>query len=206
MNTLHDQRLALFGVPRKEWSRKGGTFNVQVVNHFKDVSATMATYAEHGLSQDDGGQRWNVYAFIFPVHPLFALFDPKSDSFYQDVIAEMPFHSGASYLRRHFNDKGEVVCYQVGSDYNHLCDERFTRAYEPDEAGSVFRDACDLFEHLERAVAAPVESPLYGPEQLWTCEACKSEQPTDRACDVCEGQTKPVVSPGAAINFDRGVE
>lgn len=138
-----------FGVPRKEWSFKGGDFNVQVVHHYRDVSATQATFMAHGLSQDDTGQRWNVYAFIFPVHRLFADFDALSDSFGQPVCQAMPFHLGPSFLRRHFNEKGEVICIQVGSDYNHLGDDRFECAETPEDAWRVFADADQLIEYLK---------------------------------------------------------
>ncbi len=138
-----------FGVPRREWTSKNHTFNVQVVNHFRDVSATQEAFKAHGFAPDDGGQRWNVYAFIFPAHPAFALFNVESDSFYQDVIAAMPFHSGASYIRRHFDHLGRVSCYQVGSDYNHLGDDRFTFMQTEEEAIKVFADAIDLTVYLK---------------------------------------------------------
>ena len=154
-----NQITSLFGIPRREWSRKGGSFNVQVVNHLKDVSALQSIFEAGGIASDDGGQRWNVYAFIFPVHPLFAKLDPESDSWSgQEVISAMPFHYGASYLRRHFNEKGELSCYQIGSDYNHLHDEFFTRAVTTDDAWQVFKHACDLFDHLEA-----IAKPGYGP-------------------------------------------
>ncbi|MEE3929695.1 hypothetical protein V2I84_05390 [Pseudomonas viridiflava] len=31
----------------------------------------------------------------------------------------------------------------------------------------------------------------FGPEHTWTCGTCQTEQPTDRACDVCNGSTEP---------------
>lgn len=140
-----------FGVPKREWTRRFGSFNVQVAQHFRDVSETQKAFAQSGIPSDDGGYRWNVYAFIFPQHPLFAEFDQKSDSFGQKVCVSLPFHYGPSYLRRHFNENGEVSCYQVGSDYNHLHDERFTRMAEPIDAARVFLDAADLIEALTRA-------------------------------------------------------
>lgn len=138
-----------FGVPRREWSSKCNTFNVQVVQHFRDVSATQEAFKAQGWAPDDGGWRWNVYAFIFPSHPAFAKFNPESDSFYQDVIAGMPFHSGASYIRRHFDHLGRVTCFQVGSDYNHLGDDRFTFMDSVFGAERVFADAIDLIRYLE---------------------------------------------------------
>jgi hypothetical protein len=133
--------------PKRLWKREGDNFIVEVSQHFRNVSATQAAFAEHGLRSDDGGWRWCVYAYIFPKHRLFAEFN-DSDSFSQDVCQDLHFHHGPSYLRRHRNEKGEVTCYQVGSDYNHLYDERFTRAETAADACQVFEDAQALFSGL----------------------------------------------------------
>lgn len=141
-------KIERFGVPKREWSSKHHTFNVQVVQHFRDVAATQELFQVHNLRPDDGGWRWNVYAFIFPNHPAFAKFNPESDDMWQGVCTKMPFHSGPSYIRRHFDHRGQVSCYQVGSDYNHLSDELYTFMASEDDAVRVFSDAVDLITYL----------------------------------------------------------
>lgn len=167
-----------FGVPKQEWSHKGGSFNIQVVHHFN-------ARAEDGM---DGGHRWNVYAFIFPTHPLFAKFNLGSDDFWQEVCTNMPFHAGPSYLRRHFDVNGGVVCIQVGSDYNRLHDNEFTHYATAEGAMRVFMDAVDLLLHMELAIRTALND-VAGPDG-----------------DASPGPTHPTVSPGAQVNFDRGVK
>lgn len=145
---MTNQTLERFGKPKHEWSSKNNTFNVTVVNHFRDVSAVQSMFASEGHRADDGGQRWNVYAFIFPQHPVFAKFDLKSDDIWQPAAVAMPFHSGPSFIRRHFDQSGGVSCIQVGSDYNQDMDERYRWAETPEQAMGVFSDAIDLITYL----------------------------------------------------------
>lgn len=124
---------------RKElWSRRGDQFCVEVSRHFEPISTISPELGEH---------RWCVYAYIYPKHPHFQKFD-GTDYFFQDACAELPLHGGvignASYLRYHYAGGGQTTCIQVGADYNHLHDERFTHM-TPEEAGEVFFDAELLF-------------------------------------------------------------
>lgn len=120
------------------WHRRGKDFLVEVSRHTVEGA------------RDLGPHRWCVYAYVYPEHPHFAAF--AGDSMMQWAAQEMPFHggplSGASYLRNHRNDKGEVTAVQVGGDYNHLHDDRFTWYDALEMASEVFNDAETLFQWL----------------------------------------------------------
>jgi len=130
---------------KDEWQQKSNKFNVTVSRH-EVMHSPLSSFEPSGV------HRWAVYAYIFPVHRLFEQFN-DTDSFYQDVCTAMPLHSGPSYLRRHRGDSGEVTCYQVGADYNHLHDNSFTFMATAEEAYEVFRDAQALFDYLSDPVS-----------------------------------------------------
>lgn len=123
------------------WHKRGKSFNVEVSCHETPLSP---------ISPELGIYRWCVYAYIYPAHPHFLTFD-GTDYFFQDACAILPLHGGvignASYLRYHYTQDGKTSCIQVGADYNHLHDERFTRM-SPNEANEVFFDAELLFQWL----------------------------------------------------------
>jgi hypothetical protein len=94
------------------------------------------------------GNHWNVYANIFPDHPI-----------YEDLEAqeELPLHWGLSYwVRKSFADvkrfdwTRDAETITIGSDYAHLYDERFERFSTPEEAHEVFNDAEELFLALNQ--------------------------------------------------------
>lgn len=141
---------------KEKWIRDGKYFAVEVFHSFSEFAAKMGR--EVGFN-DDGGHRWHVYAYIYPNHPHFAAFD--SDSLDQDAAMALPFHRYPSYVSRPFYN-GKQTCVKVGSDYNHLHDERYTKMSTASEATSVFRDADELFVKLMNMLAepvAPVEEP-----------------------------------------------
>lgn len=108
---------------------------------------------EVGVRDDDdrGPHCWCVYAWIYPGHPRFKRF--KDESIFQDAATELPLHGGvitnATLVRKHYTAKEGVISVQVGSDYRHLHDERFTHMATRDEAREVFRDAERLVEFLK---------------------------------------------------------
>ena len=86
--------------------------------------------------------RWNVYAYIYPKHPLFDKF--KGNSFWQDATILFPFHCGVSFLKYHYKDNC-VTSIQVGSDYNHDGDNYYSHLNNTNEDSSIFEDAKKLF-------------------------------------------------------------
>lgn len=119
------------------WKRQSASFVVEVSRH--TVKSSMDPY--------EGENRWAVYAYIYPNHRLFERFD--GDSMFQDATACLPLHGGPSYLRINRNNKGEIASYQVGADYHHIHDDRFTHYADEKDAYQVFSDADKLFAHLE---------------------------------------------------------
>ena len=127
------------------WRLHGPNFMIEVSRHSEPVRD------EGGCYDSEGPNRWCVYAYIYPKHPHFAAFNGTEDM-WQDAAAQMPMHGGPSFCRKHMNAKGEVTSYQVGADYHHLHDWRYTQHATKDEARSVFNDAEELHKWLtERA-------------------------------------------------------
>jgi hypothetical protein len=130
----------------KEWNRKelwrkyGDNFMIEISRHEETV-------LEPVFFDSEGPHRWCVYAYIYPKHSHFAAFD-GSENMCQDAAACLPFHGGPSFCRKHLNAKGETTSYQVGADYNHLHDWRFTQQANPKDAAEVFADAQELFDVL----------------------------------------------------------
>jgi hypothetical protein len=124
-----------------KWSRRGRNFLVTVTRH------------EVAVHEPEGPHRWCVYAWIYPKHPRFARFE--GDRMWQDAATELPFHGGPSLLRWHRAEDGTATSVQVGADYNHLHDDRFTYMANPAEAYAVFNDADGLFAMLEREDVQP---------------------------------------------------
>ncbi len=143
--------------PKREWWLQGTNFLVVVKHH-------IVKYDE-----DRGHNCWNVYAYIYPKHWHFPSLG--GESLFQDGAQSLPLHAGASYVRAHRDENG-VTAYQVGSDYDHLYDDRFRQTTPEDHFpnGTVFRDARELFDWLsspkvlgEASEPSPVSSPLPPP-------------------------------------------
>lgn len=125
---------------KDEWWRRGKNILIQVKR--SDVTP---------YAVEDGGQRWCIYAFIYPGHPYFTEFAAEDGNMMQPAAAAMPCHSYASFFRVHSeHQSGKVVSYQVGWDFNHLHDERFTHFTSPGEASEVFSCADSLYDWLCR--------------------------------------------------------
>lgn len=120
------------------WKRIGKDFLVEITRH--EIERSDFT------DYDDGLHRWCVYAYIYPKHPHFEKFE--GGAMHQDAACALPLHCGPSYLRLHRDDDGDVTSVQVGSDYNHLHDNRFTHYATAEDAAEVFRDAERLFDVL----------------------------------------------------------
>lgn len=119
---------------KDEWRRRGENFLVTISRH----------YALH--TRDGGPHRWAVYAYIYPNHSLFGEF--SGGDMWQPAALELPLHFGPSLLKWHFYENGKPSSVQIGADYDHLHDERFTYYADPESAQEVFNDADLLFEYL----------------------------------------------------------
>lgn len=91
-----------------------------------------------------GNNHWNVYAYIFPEHPIFKQI--KSEKLWVDHDIAEYFHFGPSFHKWHKSD-GHITCKQIGSDYEHYQDhyERMERV----ENSEIEYDAEELFEYLQ---------------------------------------------------------
>lgn len=82
---------------KDEWWRRGKNILIQVKR--SDVTP---------YAVEDGGQRWCIYAFIYPGHPYFTEFAAEDGNMMQPAAAAMPCHSYASFFRVHsLNTKAE---------------------------------------------------------------------------------------------------
>lgn len=120
---------------KDEWKQAGNGFLVVVSRHSVAIS-------------DDytGPQRWCIYAYIYPAHPMFSSF--SGPDMYQDAACALDMHAGPSLLNWHYNEAKEPTSVQVGCDYNHLHDEVYTHLASPEQAREVFADAQALFDRL----------------------------------------------------------
>ena len=122
----------------------------------KDFMVVVSRHEESELC-GDGKHRWCVYAYIYAKHPHFAKFD--GPDMWQDAASCLPMHGGPTYLRYHRNDDAAVVSVQVGCDYNHIYDSRFTHYETKDDAYEVFNDAYELFQRLEARIGEATGEP-----------------------------------------------
>ncbi len=126
----------------EEWKKRGKGFMVEVKHWKRDPILDPI--------MRNGGNKWNVYAYIYPTHPHFQNF--SGAAMFQDAANALPFHGGPTYLRVHWeDDASKITCYQVGSDYEHLYDEQFSFCETEEHADTQFRDAEELFTWLENA-------------------------------------------------------
>lgn len=125
---------------KEEWWRRGAGFLIVVKRHEEPKSA---------CDFDEGPHRWSIYAYIYPSHALFNTFD--GNDMWQPAALCLPLHCGPSFLRWHYGEDGNPTTIQVGADYRHLHDARFTQYATPEQAREVFEDADRLFDHLSSA-------------------------------------------------------
>lgn len=119
------------------WSTRGKDYMVQISRHTVNPSS---------ITPYEGVNRWAVYAYIYPKHRHFARFE--GSDMCQDAASVLPLHAGPSFLQVHRDEKGEICSYQVGADYHHLYDDRFSDYSDLEEAYEVKRDAQELFDWL----------------------------------------------------------
>jgi len=122
---------------KDEWRMEGKNFLIVVSRHSVKV----------GQYDPDGGNRWCVYAFIYPPHPYFHMFE--GEDFWQEATSIMPLHGGCSKLEYPTYD-GSITSVKVGADYNHLYDNHFTNMSLKEDVSEVFKDAEELHMWLSR--------------------------------------------------------
>lgn len=123
---------------KDEWRTRGENFLVIVSRHEVELSKHMP---ELDIN------RWCVYAYIYPAHPLFSTFKVDGGMF-QEATSEMPLHKGPTLFEVHRGPDGAVGSVQVGADYNHIYDDHYTYYLTKEQARSVFNDAEELCNWL----------------------------------------------------------
>lgn len=94
-----------------------------------------------------GENRWFVYAYLYPNHPLWEFLKEKSTD-NPSWLFNLNVHGNMSYYSVWKDVKCNVTSYELGWDYNHPGDDRFTYYKTPEEARSVFCDADRLYSIL----------------------------------------------------------
>lgn len=125
---------------KQEWHKQGDGFLI-VIRH--SVCHVLPKYFI-----DEVEDRWNVYAYIYPKHNLFKDFNGLD--MWQDAATRLPLHGGPSFLKWHYDDNGMATSVQIGSDYCHLYDDRFSNYKNIEEASEVLADAEQLFDYLTK--------------------------------------------------------
>ena len=118
------------------WKKDGNSFQVEVVHWLNTASLP-----------EDGPHRWNVYAYIWKMHPLFAAFQPDADML-SEAAQSLKLHCGATFCTPLRNPDGDVYGWKVGSDYQHYRDD-FSEIATQQDAGKIFADAEELFSQLQ---------------------------------------------------------
>ena len=122
-----------------EWKCAGNDFMVMVRRHYDEPPAYITRLYSRGPHM------WCVYAYIYPNHPHFERI--QGDDWRQESLSELPLHCGVSYFKRHWDGENNTSI-QVGCDYSHIYDDRYTRMETKEDAASVFCDAEELFRWL----------------------------------------------------------
>lgn len=145
------------------WLHKGKDFTVEVV-----VWRNPEQVIPVNLSDIVPQYHWNVYAYIFPKHPMFEQII-KEDLF--DYGTDIPLHWGASYHQWKYDKNNSVLCKKIGCDYQHLHDDRFGRYATKEEAWEVFRDADSLIEFMNERIKSAIPGTAGNNAQQPLCDA-----------------------------------
>ncbi len=124
------------------WTKRLDTFAVEIHHWNADLDP------KYNYNNEDGGHRWNVYAYIYPTHWHFKEFKSNLTMF-QEAALVLPIH-GHSMLEYHKKKDGEIMSVQVGGDYNHLHDQGYTFMDES-QFYVIERDANELIEWLNKS-------------------------------------------------------
>ena len=116
------------------WHHRSRGFTVAIVH-----------WLDENHDDRNGPHRWNVYAYVYPAHPMFAALAEGRTS---PAVGALPLHEGETCYHWHIGSDGWPTSLQIGSDYNHFNDERYTHMATADDARSVFADADRLVDYL----------------------------------------------------------
>lgn len=131
------------------WRRFGDGFTVEIVR--RQETPSRDRYGEYGQ------WRWNLYAYIGHVHPLFARIPEDANADCAALACFPGLHGGCTFVEHRVGNlfdqtddglsRSRVARHTVkfGSDYMHLGDEWFTRCDTPN---CVECDANELFAAL----------------------------------------------------------
>lgn len=116
------------------WKSHGKNFLVEVVRwqspEYDIDYSEVISYKNH----------WNVYAYIYPKHPLFDKLDKTHTQWFRQPIDNLHFHRGCSYMQWYIDQTGEYTAVQLGAGNGHIATK--------DEAWWMFRDAKLLYNQL----------------------------------------------------------
>lgn len=126
----------------------------QITKHFWVRGENFTICIKQSICEKDkffntGGNLWTLYAYIFPKHKLFEKLRIKSESCYPEITYSMPLHMGCSYYEEYFDQNQNPIRLEVGCDYNHLYDERYSFMENEEQASTIFIDAEVLFNYCE---------------------------------------------------------
>ena len=123
------------------WKSYGKDFLIEVVR--------WSSPEYNGSYTEIVGQKnhWNVYAYIYPEHPLFDKLDKSHENWFNQPIHHLHFHRGCSFMQWYADNAGEFTSAKLGSDYDHLGD-KFEHISTKEDAWQVFKDAKTLYNQL----------------------------------------------------------
>lgn len=130
---------------KEEWKRYGKNFSLVVSRH------SVPAQIESGCYDEVGPHRWCIYVYFYKKHTHFEKF--TNNDIWQDAC-NIGMHGGCSFFRRHHDDEGAEYSIQIGCDYNHIGDWRYTQLATPEDAYSVFHDAEELFKKFDSMESA----------------------------------------------------
>jgi hypothetical protein len=125
----------------------GDGFAIEVVRF------TSKPYLRNEYLRNEGENKWCVYVYVYPQHPLFKKINPTvgdTITCYDDRLPNMPLHGGCTYTQIHLTDDGkEITSIQIGADYSHYRDERYSFMATKEDAFDVFFDAEQLYKWMQ---------------------------------------------------------
>ena len=128
---------------KDEWQHKTQGFSVIICRWSHKTLNDIPGFSD----EFDGGNHWNIYAYIYPSHKLFNEFKVDGGIFDQP---DLNFHGGTTYFKSHYDTKGSITCYQIGCDYNHYGDSNYTFMKTKEDAYKIFNDAEIIIDLLSK--------------------------------------------------------
>lgn len=130
---------------RDEW-KKSGVHCLVVVRRHTVINIDNGLPDIYHYLHKKGTNRWCVYVYCYPGHKFFASF--STPGLFRKEMESIPFHGECTFFEYHYDQGNIVTSVQIGADYDHGGDERFTHMSTKEEAEVVFRDADDLLRWM----------------------------------------------------------